>query len=672
MRIPKQVRNIPWGEPYRTKGNQQLRIDLHWPVVDGERLLAADFRRNAKKVLPWQCKDAPDFRLVCSKKTGRAAVLYQGGKTGQRHDLHKAMYYWSASPVSCYPKLSPKDEAALGRWLGRKMTANHMMPELSLWVTTAMEAEARAERAEKGEFEDGDWSLCPEELPEGLEDYIRREVLPHDNVLIYRKGNVTGTCFRCGRTVRARSQRFTQNSVVRCPDCGAEVYCYLDSGERYQTKFVGEVVSIQRGKDGQSVWLRQWHMRRDSSAQWRDIPGHLEEVVRYGIRGCRVAKWQHEVHDGWYMQVYRSRLKEWTRVRSLTSIYEGGYWMHVPDDFKTIAAGTSLQYCDLQGYMRHQTYYSRNPIRFLLDWARYPALEKLWKAGYTQLVEEHIMGIRKDLRMAINWGSGRIEDAVKLPLRLLKLKAPCNWATVDLHRMQELYQMSRAGKLMEQEAVMLFWDGTEYSYIRDAFGHASVRRILRYLETAQANMAARNGANYERRSTVAQTYRDYLADCVKLKLDLDNRQVLFPADLYAAHQRTISQVKYQANKAMRDKFINAAEKLEGLCWRQGDLLIRPAQSPDELTREGAALHHCVGGYADRMAKGETAILFVRRKTEPDKPYYTMEYRDGVVIQCRTAHNASYQTDRPVKAFVDAWLAHIKTAKSKKKAAKPAA
>ena len=219
---------------------------------------------------------------------------------------------------------------------------------------------------------------------------------------------------------------------------------------------------------------------------------------------------------------------------------------------------------------------------------------------------------------------------------------------------------------------MLFRDGTEYSNIRAAFGHASVRRILRYLETTQTNMAARNGAHYERRSAVAQTYRDYLADCIKLKLDLDDRQVLFPADLYAAHQRTISQVKYQADKAMLDKFAKAAAKLEGLCWEQGDLMIRPAQSPGELTREGKALHHCVGGYADRMAKGETAILFIRRKTEPDKPYYTMEYRDGVVVQCRTAHNAGYQTDRPVKAFVDAWLAHIKTAKSKKKAAKPAA
>lgn len=38
------------------------------------------------------------------------------------------------------------------------------------------------------------------------------------------------------------------------------------------------------------------------------------------------------------------------------------------------------------------------------------------------------------------------------------------------------------------------------------------------------------------------------------------------------------------------------------------MLIRPADDADELIAEGAALHHCVGGYADRMADGETAIF----------------------------------------------------------------
>ena len=267
MKIPKKVKDIPWGEEYRGSGNQQLRIDLHWPVADGERLLVADFRKNRENPHPWRREVPQDFRLVCSKKTGRAAVLYQGSRAGQRHDLHRAMRSWSCTPVSCYPEITQKDEETLGRWLGKKSTSNHMMPELSLWVTAAIEDEARSEREARGEFEDGDWTLCPYEIPEGLIDYIRREVLPHDNVLVYTKGNIRGVCFCCGRTVRAKRELFIQNAVVRCPDCGEPVRCYLNTGDRYQTKYVGEVVSIQRGTDGQSVWLRQWHLRRDFSAQ---------------------------------------------------------------------------------------------------------------------------------------------------------------------------------------------------------------------------------------------------------------------------------------------------------------------------------------------------------------------------------------------------------------------
>lgn len=670
MKIPKKVKDIPWGEEFRSEGTQQLRIDLHWPVADGERLLVADFRRNVKLSHVWGSKKGPDFRLVCSKKTGRATVLYQGGKAGQRHDLHRAMCSWLGTPVSCYPEITPEDEKALGRWLGKKSTSNHMMPELSLWVKTAIETEAKAERTAKGEFENGDWTLCPDEIPDGLVDYIRREVLPHDKTLVYSKGNVSGVCFCCGRAVRAKRDRFIQNASVLCPNCGERVYCYLDTGVRYETQYVGEVVSIQRGTDGQSVWLRQWHLRRDFSAQWRDIPAQLDEVVRYGIRGDRVAKWQCEVKESWYAQSYRHRLDDWRRVRSLTVIYEGGYWMHVPAEFKALVAGTSLQYCDLPGYMSHEVVHSRNPIRFLLDWVRYPAVEKLWKAGYTQLVDDHIWGVGEHLRSAIRLSGARIEDALKFPLRLLRLKAPEEWSTEDVARMGGLWKLVQDGKLREPEAVELFRAAVDYRSLANAWGHAPCRRILRYLEDAQKTLEGR-GVQYKRMGAVVQTYRDYLEDCVRLKLDLDDRQVLFPANLYAAHQRTICQVKYQADKAMRERFSAAADKLAELAWVQNGLMIRPAASAEELSMEGAALHHCVGGYADRMSRGETAILLIRKSTQPDKPYYTLEYRDGSVIQCRTAHNGSYLTDKTVKPFVDAWLAHIQK-KSKKKTAGSAA
>lgn len=64
------------------------------------------------------------------------------------------------------------------------------------------------------------------------------------------------------------------------------------------------------------------------------------------------------------------------------------------------------------------------------------------------------------------------------------------------------------------------------------------------------------------------------------------------------------------------------------------LILRVPRDAQEIKNEGAALHHCVGTYVDRVAKGQTHIFFVRRVEEPDTPYFTMEYNKGRVIQCR--------------------------------------
>ena len=144
--------------------------------------------------------------------------------------------------------------------------------------------------------------------------------------------------------------------------------------------------------------------------------------------------------------------------------------------------------------------------------------------------------------------------------------------------------------------------------------------------------------------------------------------MLFPRDLEAAHARTIAMVKHQANEALKKDFDRAVKRLNRWRYEDGGLLIRPAASGDELAYEGAYLSHCVGGYADRMAKGETAIFLIRQVSEPETPYYTLELRDGQVIQCRTAHNRSYEQDEAVRAFVERWMAKVVKKKAGKKAA----
>lgn len=78
------------------------------------------------------------------------------------------------------------------------------------------------------------------------------------------------------------------------------------------------------------------------------------------------------------------------------------------------------------------------------------------------------------------------------------------------------------------------------------------------------------------------------------------------------------------------------------------LFIRLPNRLEELKKEGEALHHCVGTYMERVRKGETMIFFIRRKEEPEKPYYTLEWH-GKVVQCRGSHNCDMTPE--VKAFV---------------------
>lgn len=59
-------------------------------------------------------------------------------------------------------------------------------------------------------------------------------------------------------------------------------------------------------------------------------------------------------------------------------------------------------------------------------------------------------------------------------------------------------------------------------------------------------------------------------------------------------------------------------------------LIRLPKDEDEIRNEGMTLHHCVGNYAHDHSIGSTTIMFLRKKSEPDKPFYTIEVDIGVV------------------------------------------
>ena len=83
----------------------------------------------------------------------------------------------------------------------------------------------------------------------------------------------------------------------------------------------------------------------------------------------------------------------------------------------------------------------------------------------------------------------------------------------------------------------------------------------------------------------------------------------------------------------------------------GMKMVLPANAED-LAAEGNALHHCVGSYADRVARKECVILFLRQTEDIGKPFYTVEVRGGEVAQVRGMRNCDPTPE--VEEFMDRW------------------
>lgn len=78
----------------------------------------------------------------------------------------------------------------------------------------------------------------------------------------------------------------------------------------------------------------------------------------------------------------------------------------------------------------------------------------------------------------------------------------------------------------------------------------------------------------------------------------------------------------------------------------GFTIVAP-QSAQDLVKEGIQMHHCVGSYVDRVADGDTLIVFVRRTDDITTPYITCQVsNNGEIIQYYLAY------DRCISSEID--------------------
>lgn len=74
-------------------------------------------------------------------------------------------------------------------------------------------------------------------------------------------------------------------------------------------------------------------------------------------------------------------------------------------------------------------------------------------------------------------------------------------------------------------------------------------------------------------------------------------------------------------------------------YEEDNYLIRLPKNLGEIREEGAIQHICIGSYTEMHATGQSNLLFVRKKNDPDTPFLAIEIRSNRIVQIHGKYNA---------------------------------
>lgn len=462
-------------------------------------------------------------------------------------------------------------------------------------------------------------------LPRGLENWAKKELFEDVMFLAFNNKTKQAYCTVCETEFTMdKTMKFKHNETGICPVCGSAVTYHRDTVEKGSHSVKWTLV-VQAHNN--NVLLRYLCMTKDYSENFRKQEISYTEMIRTLItpQSCHKFEYSH-IANNWLP--YRDKVWNCFYQPSEYDTPKNGLKIYKPNLVKNTLAKTWAKYSagDIIAQQDHIT------ASFLLETylKRYqyaPALELLTKVGFFELVMTYLRRYddvipcprATDLRSAL----GLSAYQVKL---LLSIKNPS----------RDNLGVARAYPNMSMEMFDLLkaYDTYRVRDILEFSQYGNVTKMLRYMRD--------HNVGY-------RSYGDHLSQLAELGINFTGKN-LFPEDFNRVHaDLTTRVVQLREDKKAKeiaewDKIITAMHSeisaTKPLTFKENGLIALFPASYSELAYEGDTLHHCVRTYAGKIAEGKTMVFFIRREEDPTTPYYTLEYKDGHIVQCRGKYNVS--------------------------------
>lgn len=207
-------------------------------------------------------------------------------------------------------------------------------------------------------------------------------------------------------------------------------------------------------------------------------------------------------------------------------------------------------------------------------------------------------------------------------------------------------------------------------------GKMSPQQIMNYVKKQQAT----EYPALDEKKVLSQ-WADYMGMCMAVGRDISDEMVYRPRQLRRRHDELVGEInkrriledmdrdaekRRKAARELGERFPGAEKALrdvaEKFTYENSRFRIIVPETLFDIVTEGQALHHCVGSadrYFDRIMQHETYICFLRRVSEPEVPFYTIEVEPGGTVR----QHRSYLDEEPgieeIRGFLREWQQEVK-------------
>lgn len=434
-------------------------------------------------------------------------------------------------------------------------------------------------------------------------------------------------CIYCEKEVTL-TEKPKHNKDTKCPACKRKsMYKNLKLG-RGCINDRATAVKIENTDNG-GLLIRHFTLWRDFKADYKKPDISFHEKVREYVYKYKSQTYEMERFHGF--GEYR-----WCRVdrNAKSSMYSAKLYKR---GLRETLNKSDFKYCqllELNSIIEENSAKRDNGWMYTWYYDTYrqaPVIESLSKAGFTAVLKEMLRfeyqtsSFRRSIKGHKNLiealGLNKKQYNFIYPIRevvsisFIEFVRDLNTDKLpvyDLETYKKLFGVVKTGSLRDLVEVLQ---------------HMTPNKLIKYLRQTDADGQSRR----------ISIYRDYLDFAKKLNWDMKSSFVLYPKNLKESHDIAMNLVKIEKSKSEIErvnKLLPAMHSMYDFKSKKLNLCVIAPNDGSEVIKEGQKLHHCVGTYLNRigMDANDSIILFVRNMDELDKPYYTMEIRNGKITQ----------------------------------------